>query len=88
MKSQEMNLNIRYDMLEGIWNKEMLEIYKEMNGWVGFATEDVEFRKGLPHWFSFNENEKYICASIEPSGLHFLGLMEDEEWETWKKNIK
>ncbi len=88
MNYQEMNLNIRYDLLGEIWKKVVPEIYKKGDGWVGFATEEAGYRTGLPHWFSLNESEKHICASVEPGGLHFTGLMEDEEWENWKKQIK
>ena len=88
MNHQEMNLNIRYDLPEQIWEDIIPEIYKKMEGWIGFGTKEAEDRKGLPHWFSFNGNEKHICASVEPSGLQFSGLMVDEEWENWKKKIK
>lgn len=88
MNNQEMNLNIRYDLPKETWDIVIPEIYKKLEGWIGFATEEIEYRKGLPHWFGFDENQKHICASVEPSGLHFVGLMEDEEWEIWKKTIK
>ena len=40
------------------------------------------------HRFSYNENEKHISASVEPGGLHFSGLMDDDEWQLWVKEIK
>lgn len=88
MNHQEMNLNIRYDLPNETWENVIPEIYKELEGWIGFANEEVKWRKNLPHWFSFDENEKHIYASVEPSGLQFTGLMEDDEWENWKIKIK
>ena len=80
MNIQLMNLNIKYDAPQEIWDK-VLNIYSQMEGWMG---DD----QGLPYWFSFNEDEKHICASVEPSGLQFTGLMNDEDWLKWIKKIK
>ena len=33
-------------------------------------------------------NEKWISASVEPSGLCFGAKMGNEEWEKWVKDIK
>jgi hypothetical protein len=41
-----------------------------MDGWIGFVTKETAFKKGLPHGFSFNENEKHIYTSVEASGLY------------------
>lgn len=80
MNAQHMNLNIRYDAPEEVWNK-IPAIYEQLDGWMGFGN-------GIPYWFSFNENEKHIYASSEPGGLSFSGLMNDQEWSTWVKKIK
>jgi hypothetical protein len=88
MNRQEMNLNIRYDLPTEVWDKLMPEIYQALDGWIGFGNEKAKDRIKLPHWFSFNEEQKHICASVEPSGLHFTGLMEDADWENWKREIK
>lgn len=88
MDFQEMNLNIRYDLPRETWKTIIPAIYAEMDGWMGFGTDETHSRQGCPHWFSFNENEKYVCASVEPGGLHFFGRMNDNEWEDWKAKIK
>jgi hypothetical protein len=80
MKEQLMNLNIRYDLPAEVWAK-IPEIYATMDGWIGF-------KDGFPYWFSDEMDEKHITASVEPSGLQFIGLMEEEEWENWKLKIK
>lgn len=80
MTEHEMVLNVRYDAPDEIWDK-VPSIYQQLDGWLGW-------QKGLPYWFSYNEDEKHITASVEPSGLQFIGLMDDEEWLKWVVNIK
>ncbi|HEY9256744.1 hypothetical protein [Chitinophaga sp.] len=87
MTNHEMNLNIRYDAAQEIWDKVPL-IYGQLNGWIGYGTGGENGENGIPYWFSFNENEKDISASVEPSGLHFSGLMDPNEWVFWVKEIK
>jgi len=43
---------------------------------------------GIPYWFGFNEDEKHISASVEPSGLQFSGLLDNSEWVIWVDKIK
>ena len=81
MKSQYMNLNIRYDAPKEVWDKVIL-IYEKTEGWLGCD------ENGTPFWFSFDETEKHINASVEPSGLFFSGLMTDEDWADWALSIK
>ncbi len=86
MELQECNLNIRYDLPKEIWDKIPL-VYEKMNGWIGFG-KDGKGENGIPYWFSYNENEKSIYASVESSGLHFVAKMELDEWTEWKSEIK
>lgn len=87
MEIQEMNLNIRYDSGEKIRNK-IPVIYEQLEGWLGFGQGGSKGEKDIPYWYGFDENEKHICASMEPSGLRFEGLMNDDEWRTWKQKLK
>lgn len=84
---QEMNLNIRYDAPDEIWDKVPL-IYEQLNGWLGFGLGGELGEEGIPYWFSYNEGEKHISASVESTGLHFTGLMDTNEWRIWAKKIK
>lgn len=87
MNQQEMQLNIELiNLSEKIWQTAIPEIYQAMDGWKGFGIEEPN--KGIPFWFNFNPSKKHIMASNEPGGLVFTGLMEDEEWEIWKRKIK
>lgn len=63
LEFQEMNLNIRYDAPQEVWDKVPL-IYEKLAGWMGYHND-------IPYWFSFDEGEKHICASVEPSGFSF-----------------
>ncbi|HRD79548.1 MAG TPA: DUF4291 family protein [Saprospiraceae bacterium] len=76
MKRQSANLNIRYDF--PIWDYRVPAIFSKTEGWI----------KDSFSWFSLDVNEKHVSASIEPAGLAFNGLMEDEEWHIWIQNIK
>ena len=81
MKKQSTTLNIRHDLSNNIWENSIPKIYEFMEGWLCFSKEEVN--KGSAYWFSFDETQKHIWASVELSGLLFCGLMEDEEWENW-----
>jgi len=87
MKHQEMNLNIRYDAPNSIWDK-VPSVYEQLEGWLGFGKGGNFGENGIPYWFSFNENEKHVLASVEPSGLQFAGMMENDEWKDWVAKIK
>ncbi|WP_298546236.1 hypothetical protein [uncultured Aquimarina sp.] len=86
MKFQECNLNIRYDPPKEILAKRE-RVYSKMPGWLGFGKKDMGY-EGIPYWFSYNKDEKYIIASVESSGLHFEGNIDDYEWLLWKTNFK
>ncbi|NME72745.1 hypothetical protein [Flammeovirga aprica] len=88
MEYQSMNLNIWEHLPNEIWEK-VPKIYEKMDGWLGFGTgETNKGEEGIPYWFSFLEEEKHICVSLEPSGLSFFAYMEKSEWEAWKEKIK
>lgn len=56
MNYQYMTLNIRYDSGKEIWDK-IPHIYQQMDGWIGWGTGGDNGEKGIPYWFSFNEDE-------------------------------
>ncbi|WP_338814885.1 hypothetical protein V9L05_06745 [Bernardetia sp. Wsw4-3y2] len=82
MKQQSMNLNIRYDLPNEIWETVIPVIYESMEGWLGFEND------GIAYWFSVDKTKKHIWTSVEPSGLLFVGMMKDDEWKQWKLKIK
>lgn len=74
------NLNIWYYMDEEIWNK-VVKIYESMEGWLGF-------NEGIPYWFGHEEDDIFIQASVEPSGLAFYAQMESQKWLSWINRFK
>ena len=81
MEQQECNLNIRSDLPKEVWEKVPL-VYEKMQGWIGYDED------GIPYWFSFNEDQKSISASVEPSGLQFSANMNNNDWLEWKTEFK
>ncbi|WP_118976801.1 hypothetical protein [Taibaiella koreensis] len=78
MKAQSVTLNVSYDAPPVTWQKLSL-VYSRLEGWLeGYES---------PSWFGVDENEKHVWASVEPGGLLFCGLMADEEWEQWVRQL-
>lgn len=41
-----------------------------------------------PMWFGEEGvSSIYLCASVEPSGLHIIGELQTEQWELWEKEL-
>ncbi|GKV54482.1 hypothetical protein NCCP2222_04290 [Sporosarcina sp. NCCP-2222] len=78
--SQKCNLNIWYYMPDEVWAK-VAAIYERMPSWIGYTN-------GIPYWFGQEEDEVFIMASVEPSGLSFYAEMSDREWSSWIKRFK
>lgn len=74
------NLNIWYNSPKEVWDI-IPEIYSEMAGWHGFIDN-------FPFWFGNESDEKYITASVEPSGLQINGKLESDEWKLWIEEFK
>ena len=73
---QSITLNIHYALPGEAWQK-VMAIYPLMPGWIGYPDE------GCPYWFGTEGDEKFLVASIEPSGLAFGGKMEAAEFTGW-----
>lgn len=74
------NLNIRYDQSAEKWSKVAI-LYERMPGWIGYAN-------GIPYWFGQEEDDVFITASVEPSGLAFYAQMRDNDWKAWIESFK
>jgi hypothetical protein len=75
------NLNIRYHLPDIIWSK-VVTIYQMMPGWKEFD------KHGIPYWFGTDESDKFVSASVEPSGLQISAKMESQEWNEWITKFK
>lgn len=80
MNSQKCNLNIWYYLSDEIWEK-VKNIYERMPGWIGYIN-------GIPSWFGQEDDDVFIMASVEPSGLSFYAQMSDENWNSWIGRFK
>ncbi|WP_339240555.1 hypothetical protein MKX40_07620 [Paenibacillus sp. FSL R5-0517] len=78
--SHHCNLNIRYDLPDEVWAK-IAKVYERMPGWMGYNS-------GIPYWFGTEEDEVFIEASVEPSGLSFYAQMNSEDWTSWIESFK
>ncbi|UQZ37545.1 hypothetical protein C2I18_15615 [Paenibacillus sp. PK3_47] len=74
------NLNIWPDLPEEVWDK-VADIYKRMPGWIGYTD-------GIPYWYGQEDNDVFIEASVEPSGLAFYAQMDKSEWDFWIGRFK
>lgn len=54
------------------------EVYRSMDGWIGYASAD-----GLPQWYGSESEERFVTASVEPSGLQIDGRLPPAEWTGW-----
>ncbi|MBN5171652.1 hypothetical protein ACNJRW_04280 [Stenotrophomonas maltophilia] len=68
---QSITLNVPYDLSDGEWQK-VSAVYKEMDGWL--ESEDG------PSWYGTDRADRYIWASVEPSGLVVEGEIEPNLW--------
>lgn len=74
--NHDINLNIRYDAPDYIWDK-IGEVYSKMPYWAG----DEEG----PRWIGTDID---LWASVEPSGIQIAGTMPDDIWENWYAELK
>ncbi|KWX72138.1 hypothetical protein AMQ84_25985 [Paenibacillus riograndensis] len=74
------NLNIWAHLPDEVWDR-VADIYESMPGWIG----DID---GIPHWFGQEEDDVFIQASVEPSGLSFYAQMNQSDWDSWRDRFK
>lgn len=69
-------LNLPYDLSESEWNK-VEEVYRSIDGYL--APVDGS----CPSWFGEEGSSRFICVSIEPSGLLCEGVIGTPLWCGW-----
>jgi len=79
-RSHNCNLNIWYYLPNEEWNK-ISKLYESMPGWIGY-------RNGVPYWFGQEEDDIFITASVEPSGLSFNAKLNNSDWFSWIERFK
>lgn len=78
--SHNCNLNIWYYLPDEVWDK-VPYLYESMPGWVGY-------KNGIPYWFGHENDDVFIVASVEPSGLSFYAQMTNRDWNSWIEKFK
>ena len=78
--SHNCNLNIWYYLPDEEWNK-ISNLYESMPGWIGY-------KNGVPYWFGQEDDDIFITASVEPSGLSFYAQLNKSDWNSWIEIFK
>ena len=71
---QTITLNLPDDLSDADWKK-VYSVFEQMDGWIDGYDD--------PYWFGTEDDERYIWASEEPSGLLLCGEIEDIIWIGW-----
>ena len=71
---QTITLNLPNDLSDSDWKK-VSTVYKQMDGWIDGYDH--------PYWFGTEEDDLYISASVEPSGLLLSGKVDEGIWISW-----
>ena len=76
MKS--ITLNLPYDLTTEEWKK-VTNVFEQLDGWMNHSKYMC--------WYGTEENEEYIWASVEPSGLLLHGRISDDIWVGWVSKL-
>lgn len=69
-------LNLPYVLSENEWRK-VEDVYRSIDGYV------APVEGSCPSWFGKVGESRFICVSVEPSGLLCEGVIESELWCGW-----
>jgi hypothetical protein len=69
---QSVTLNLPYDLSNAQWDK-VSSVYRSMDGWIEEHSS----------WFGPWQSERYIAASVEPSGLLVEGNVDPLFFSGW-----
>ena len=53
-------------------------VFRGMDGWIGDKESD-----NTPQWFGNESSERFVWASVEPSGLLVEGNLDPAHWTGW-----
>lgn len=70
-------LSLPYDLSTQQWSI-VNEVFESMDGWLG-----VDERDNTPQWYGKDGDERYVGASVEPSGLLVEGKLPPDHWTGW-----
>jgi hypothetical protein len=70
-------LSLPYDLTDEQWAT-VDEVFQSMDGWVGYSDTDH-----TPQWYGPEASNRYVWASLEPSGLLVEGNLDPSDWTGW-----
>jgi hypothetical protein len=73
---QSITLNLPYDLPDAEWDK-VYAVYRAMDGWMEEHWS----------WFGAWQSERYIAASVEPSGLLVEGNIDPLLFRGWTTKL-
>lgn len=74
--NQTITLNLPYNLSDEDWQT-VQKVYENIDGWKGYIID------GCPTWFGSENDERYVWASVEPSGLLLSGNLPNDIWAGW-----
>ena len=69
-------LSLPYDLSPNQWEI-VLAVFRSMDGWIDDDATDI------PRWYGRETDDRFISASVEPSGLLLEGNLEPVHWTGW-----
>ncbi len=70
-------LSLPYDLTAEQW-AEVDKVFRSLDGWLGYSQPD-----NTPQWYGNKSSERFVWASLEPSGLLVEGNLEASFWTGW-----
>jgi hypothetical protein len=70
-------LSLPYNLTREQWGA-VDEVFRSLDGWIGYTEED-----NIPQWYGPESSERYVLASVEPSGLLIEGNLQPDHWTGW-----
>jgi hypothetical protein len=77
VRRMSITLSLPYDLSQEQW-KIVDEVFSSLDGWLGYKPED-----NTPQWYGPESSERFVWASIEPSGLLVEGNLDSTHWTGW-----
>jgi hypothetical protein len=72
----EITLSLPYDLTREQWAV-VNDVFHGMDGWIGASDHQI------PQWYGVEGSERFIVASVEPSGLLVEGNVDLDLWIGW-----
>jgi hypothetical protein len=74
-------LSMPYDLSASQWAA-VDEVFRGMDGWLGYSPAD-----NTPQWYGRESDERWVWASVEPSGLLVEGELDPDLWTAWLTDL-